>query len=84
MPKRFAYRLLTRAALKSYCDDLAADFEIWENKTYVHAPILAKGDGPILTYRKYCRQFYPHFEQWAKENGRLDLIADLRPLEQTR
>jgi len=70
MPQKWAYRLLTRAALKGYCDDLEADFEIWENKAYIHPPILAKGDGPILKYRKYCRQFYPHHDEWAKGAGR--------------
>lgn len=39
--------------------EVARDRPIWENKLYVEHPVLAKGDGPIPTYRKWCRQFYP-------------------------
>ena len=64
IPSQWAYKLITKATLKGYCDDLAADFDIWENKIYIDPPALAKGDGPIAAYRKYCRQFYPHLEEW--------------------
>jgi len=50
--------LLARAILSVYKDDVAADFAIWENKRYVERPVLAKGDGPILFYRKWAAQFY--------------------------
>jgi len=59
MPKRWAHKLVTKMTLKGYTDDLKQDFDIWTNKIYVDPPVLAKGDGPIPAYRKYCRQFYP-------------------------
>ena len=34
------------------------DIPIWENKTYLEAPILCDGDGPIAKYRKWFQQFY--------------------------
>jgi hypothetical protein len=37
---------------------LEQDIPIWENKIYVHPPLLVEGDGPIGIYRKWCRQFY--------------------------
>ncbi|KMS68797.1 hypothetical protein ACH49_26910 [Streptomyces leeuwenhoekii] len=35
-----------------------ADFPIWENKIYLEHPRLAQGDGPIMKYRRWARQFY--------------------------
>ena len=65
MPRKWAMKLIQRGTLKGYCADLLADFEIWENKTYIDPPALAQGDGPVPAYRKYCRQFYPHLETWS-------------------
>jgi nitrite reductase/ring-hydroxylating ferredoxin subunit/putative sterol carrier protein len=42
----------------AYVEDFAKDFPIWENKRYLARPQLAKGDGPIGAYRKWCTQFY--------------------------
>ncbi|MCC6874401.1 MAG: Rieske 2Fe-2S domain-containing protein [Sandaracinaceae bacterium] len=44
--------------MREYANDVGQDFAIWENKTYLERPVLAKGDGPIPQYRKWCRQFY--------------------------
>jgi len=49
---------LERTFYEAFCTDFAKDFPIWENKAYLERPGLAKGDGPIGTYRKWCRQFY--------------------------
>jgi nitrite reductase/ring-hydroxylating ferredoxin subunit len=46
-------------AFREFCADVRQDFAIWENKAYVERPLLAKGDGPIPIYRRWCRQFYP-------------------------
>ena len=43
---------------RAYVEDFARDFPIWENKRYLVRPSLAKGDGPIGLYRRWCRQFY--------------------------
>jgi phenylpropionate dioxygenase-like ring-hydroxylating dioxygenase large terminal subunit/putative sterol carrier protein len=42
----------------AYVEDFAKDFPIWENKRYLDRPMLAKNDGPIGTYRQWCKQFY--------------------------
>ena len=44
-------------------DETSAGFEsvdmtIWNNKKYRHKPLLCDGDGPILLFRKWFRQFY--------------------------
>jgi nitrite reductase/ring-hydroxylating ferredoxin subunit/putative sterol carrier protein len=44
---------------KAYVEDFAKDFPIWENKRYLTRPTLAKGDGPVGLYRRWCTQFYP-------------------------
>ncbi len=36
----------------------SVDMTIWNNKKYRHKPLLCDGDGPILLFRKWFRQFY--------------------------
>jgi len=36
----------------------SVDMIIWNNKKYRHKPLLCDGDGPILQFRKWMRQFY--------------------------
>ncbi|MCA9699357.1 MAG: Rieske 2Fe-2S domain-containing protein [Myxococcales bacterium] len=43
---------------RAYVVDFARDFPIWENKRYLTRPVLAKGDGPVGLYRRWCTQFY--------------------------
>lgn len=50
---------LERLFYEAYCSDFPKDFPIWENKRYLDRPVLAKGDGPIGIYRRWCTQFYP-------------------------
>ena len=47
-------------AFKGFMHDVGQDFNIWQNKEYVHPPALAKGDGPVGQYRVWCKQFYPN------------------------
>lgn len=55
--------LLTKIALefgkRAYMHDIQQDFHIWQNKVYQPRPQLARNDGPVLQFRRYCRQFYP-------------------------
>lgn len=37
---------------------LEQDIPIWENKIYVHPPVLVDGDGPIGLFRRWATQFY--------------------------
>ena len=36
----------------------SVDFIVWNNKKYRHKPLLCDGDGPVLQFRKWFRQFY--------------------------
>lgn len=38
--------------------EVGQDIPIWENKRYVDVPALAEGEGPIMEYRRWFRQFY--------------------------
>jgi len=40
--------------------ELGQDKSIWQTKTYVERPRLAKGDGPITAYRRWAAQLYTH------------------------
>lgn len=59
IPEPILTRLVRMFFMKGFENDINQDFDIWENKGYVLRPHLAKGDGPIGIYRRYCRQFYP-------------------------
>ncbi len=37
----------------------SVDFIIWNNKRFRPNPLLCDGDGPILQFRKWFKQFYP-------------------------
>jgi nitrite reductase/ring-hydroxylating ferredoxin subunit len=51
-------RAVCEVTHRMYRHEVEQDLKFWENKRYVARPALAKGDGPIGTYRKWCRQFY--------------------------
>lgn len=38
--------------------DVRQDFPVWNNRTYLERPRLARGDGPITPYRRWAAQFY--------------------------
>jgi nitrite reductase/ring-hydroxylating ferredoxin subunit len=56
---RVVARLANKFGFHALCHDASQDFEIWEHKRYIDPPALARGDGPVGPYRKWCRQFYP-------------------------
>jgi 3-ketosteroid 9alpha-monooxygenase subunit A len=60
--KKLAHKDVTLTVGKAYIAEidrqLEQDIPIWENKIYVHPPLLVEGDGPIGVYRKWARQFY--------------------------
>lgn len=60
-PRRMFGQMLLQQTLNGIVGDVKQDFDMWQNKIYVDPPVLAKGDGPIGPYRRYCRQFYPEF-----------------------
>jgi hypothetical protein len=42
---------------KNIIHDFCQDIPIWENKCYRPIPLLVKGDGDIIKYRRWCQQF---------------------------
>ena len=59
LPLGLLNRAMLRAGMFAFSHDVEQDFDIWNNKTYVHPPQLAVGDGPIGSYRRWAKQFYP-------------------------
>jgi nitrite reductase/ring-hydroxylating ferredoxin subunit len=59
LPPRLATQLVAQATWMGFQHDVKQDFDIWQNKRYLHAPGLAPGDGPVGRYRSWARQFYP-------------------------
>lgn len=43
----------------------SVDFIVWNHKKYRPNPLLCDGDGPILAFRKWFKQFYAGAEQGA-------------------
>jgi 3-ketosteroid 9alpha-monooxygenase subunit A len=60
--KKLAHKDVTltvgRAFVAEIERQLEQDIPIWENKVYVHPPLLSEVDGPIGLFRKWSRQFY--------------------------
>lgn len=52
-------RLALELIYGALVSEVSRDLPIWEKKRYVARPVLAKGDGPIPAYRRWCQQFYP-------------------------
>ena len=50
--------LLRRIGHSILCKEVNQDLDAWEYKAYLDSPALAKGDGPIGTYRRWASQFY--------------------------
>ncbi|MDB4655446.1 Rieske (2Fe-2S) protein [Flavobacteriales bacterium] len=59
LPKSLVNLIVSKASFNGFLNDVKQDFHIWENKTYIAPPALAKGDGPIGRYRTWAKQFYP-------------------------
>lgn len=51
-------RALTVGLARAFWADLTLDFPIWENKVLLERPRLARGDGPVIPFRRWARQFY--------------------------
>ena len=50
--------LLRRIGHAILCKEVEQDLDVWEYKAYLESPALAKGDGPIRSYRRWASQFY--------------------------
>ena len=55
---KFVTNLLLKKAIDEGRRTIDQDVPIWENKVYRNRPLLSDGDGPIIRYRNWAKQFY--------------------------
>lgn len=57
-PKTGAVSRYGRGLIGDFMKQITQDIPIWERKIYRPSPSLAMGEGPIMEYRRWARQFY--------------------------
>lgn len=68
----------------AFTNDFVRDFPIWGKKAYLDKPLLAKGDGPIGSYRKWARQFYFSAPSVTATADAAPVAAPSAPLDRSR
>jgi nitrite reductase/ring-hydroxylating ferredoxin subunit len=58
--RTIAERIAARVATLGFLHDVHQDVPIWATQRYVSRPLLARGDRPIVQYRRWARQFLEH------------------------
>ncbi|MFI4975353.1 MAG: aromatic ring-hydroxylating dioxygenase subunit alpha [Caulobacterales bacterium] len=58
--------MAARGFIHEVCRQLDQDKVIWDRQRYMAKPIVCDGDGPILPFRQWYRQFYA---EWAVESA---------------
>jgi len=58
LPHGVSHELQRKLTQHLYVKDVKKDWDIWCNKVYKKERVLCPGDGPLNTYRKYCKTFY--------------------------
>ena len=58
--------MIAKGFIREICRQLDQDKVIWDRQRYLDKPIICDGDGPILRFRQYYRQFYA---EWAGRGG---------------
>ena len=56
--KQLTSLLIAPWLMREISKNLEQDILIWENKIFRTHPLLCNGDGPILQYRRWAKQFY--------------------------
>ncbi len=59
LPRSWLHWIILTLSMRGYRNDVAQDFEIWQNKARILRPPVAAGDGPIPAFRVWTRQFDP-------------------------
>jgi 3-ketosteroid 9alpha-monooxygenase subunit A len=49
--------------------DVADEMRVLEHKRYLERPVLAAGDGPVMSVRRWCKQFYQRAELLRSASG---------------
>lgn len=57
VPAAILNPMIGRILLLGVIRDVGHDVEILKNRSYVHPPVLAKGDGPVVQFRLWADQF---------------------------
>ena len=63
MAKKIVDHMIGQADGEDSAGFESVDFIVWNNKKYRPNPLLCDGDGPILRYREWFKQFYSGQEQ---------------------
>ena len=50
--------MIAKGFVREICRQLDQDKVIWDRQRYLDKPVICDGDGPILRFRQYYRQFY--------------------------
>jgi len=58
--------IISKAVIAEINRQFREDLPIWENKIFLPNPVLCDGDGPLIPFRKWYRNFYP---SWVLEKG---------------
>ena len=58
--RSIAERIAARIATLEFVHDVRQDVPIWASQRYLSRPGLARGDRPIVPYRRWARQFLEH------------------------
>jgi hypothetical protein len=50
---------VAKALIADICRQLDQDKVVWDRQRHMERPLLCDGDGPIMAFRDFYRQFYP-------------------------
>ena len=74
LPKGIRARVTNRIMLSQQAKDVRQDIPVWACKCFRPRPVLSRADGPIMEFRRFCRQFYPEHDE-ISEQPRIRALA---------
>ena len=74
LPQTLRARIINKITIRVEENDVHQDIKVWSRKRYIARPRLCRSDGEIMTFRRYCQQFYPNEAEETAEP--LRLLAD--------
>jgi hypothetical protein len=60
-------RFVAKLVLRALVAQAERDVSIWNYKAYLNRPLLVKGDGPIVQFRRWIKQFFSEPPRRAEE-----------------
>lgn len=61
--------MAARGFIAEVCRQLDQDKVIWDRQRYLPRPVVCDGDGPILRFRQWYRQFYAELAEAERSSG---------------